>query len=131
MPQSCSPGAARILWKETGTGEKWPGVGEVIDVIGDDRQEREKKGVWAVNDTKPGYKTTEFWLSLLATPGYSASRAKVKSTSTGSAQAGAGLDAPLLAVIWLSVGGSAIPMCPDEPCRMRCRPKSPPFTCLP
>jgi len=78
-----------------------------------------------VNETKPGYKTTEFWLSLLATLlgfllasgvmdavpeeswiakliggvvavlatlGYSASRAKVKSTSTGSAQAEAGHD---------------------------------------
>ena len=32
-----------------------------------------------MNETKPGYKTTEFWLSLLATLGYSASRAKVKS----------------------------------------------------
>ena len=32
-----------------------------------------------MNETKPGYKTTEFWLSLLATLGYSASLAKVKS----------------------------------------------------
>lgn len=78
-----------------------------------------------MNETKPGYKTTEFWLSLLATLlgfllasgvmdsvgeeswvarlvgglvavlaslGYSASRAKVKTTSTSSGQAGAGGD---------------------------------------